>query len=333
MILCLCTSLLCSHGLAQRSQYGNTSVDRLPKVPLDTIDTTDPETKIIIYANNTWEYYRASVPDRVQSSLVYKEHWDTTSIFSYRSIELGDLDEIVELRLVDSLSEFSVPYQGKVFSKYGVRRGRRHNGVDLALKVGDPIYATFEGVVRYARYNTGGYGYLVIIRHPNGLETWHAHLTTINSRVGDYVKAGEVIGYGGSTGRSTGAHLHFEVRYKDQSFDPEFLIDFASGQLKFTTFALEKRYLNIYSRASEMLEEENYEEDLMAAGLLDPEQAKSESVKKEQDPSEMVYHVVKSGDMLGKIAIKYGTTVTKICQLNGISRTTTLRLKQRLRVR
>ncbi len=299
---------------------------------LDTIDTDDPESKIIIYANNTWEFYRPDVPTRILNSPVYKEHWDTTSIFSYKSIELADIEPIIELHIVDSLDEFTVPYQAPVFSKYGVRRGRRHNGVDLSLKVGDPIYATFEGVIRYAQYNSGGYGYLVIIRHPNGLETWHAHLTTINSRVGDYVKSGQVIGYGGSTGRSTGAHLHFEVRYKDQSFDPEFLSDFETGQLKFMTFALEKRYLNIYSRASEMLEEEDYEEDLLAAGVLDPEQAKKETVK-QQDPSDILYHTVKSGDILGRIALKYGTTITKICQLNGISRTTTLRLKQRLRVR
>ena len=97
--------------------------------------------------------------------------------------------------------------------------------------------------------NTGGFGNLVIVRHPNGLETWHAHLSKLNVQVNEYVKTGQVIGFSGNTGRSRGPHLHFEMRYCDQTFDPEFIIDFPTGCLKYHTFALEKSFFNIHSRA------------------------------------------------------------------------------------
>ena len=107
---------------------------------------------------------------------------------------------------------------------------------------------------------------MVIVRHENGLETWYAHLSRINVAVNDYVKSGQVIGFGGSTGRSRGPHLHFEMRYCDQTFDPEFIIDFQSGQLRYQTFALEKKFFNIHSRASEILEEDD-DDFMMLAGL------------------------------------------------------------------
>ena len=164
---------------------------------------------------------------------------------------------MVELKLVDDLTQFKSPVTGKVLSKYGPRRRRNHNGVDIPLRPGEPVYATFDGRVRYAKYNTGGYGNLVIVRHRNGLETWNAHLSKLNVKPNDYVKAGQVIGFSGNTGRSRGPHLHYEMRYQDQTFDPEFIVDFETGQLKYQTFALEKSFFNIHSRASEILEEED----------------------------------------------------------------------------
>ena len=311
------------------------TIEELPRRPMDTIATEDPETKVIIYSNNTWEYYHPALDRQLGELAVYRNNWDTASVFSYRNIELNDLPQLLELKMVDHLDEFCSPVQGKVLSKYGPRQRRSHNGVDVPMKPGEPVKAAFDGKVRYAKYNTGGFGYLVIIRHPNGLETWNAHLSKMNVKVGEYVKTGQVIGYVGATGRAYGPHLHFEVRYCDQSFDPEFIFDFERGMLRYQTFALERSYFNIHSRASELLEEDDRDDQEIANSLLAA--ADDSTVIRAAQPrpanSGPLYHIVKQGDILGRIAPRYGTTITKICQLNGIDRNSTLRLGQRLRVR
>jgi len=283
---------------------------------------------------------------RMDTLPVYKEHWDTTQVFAYKSVQLSDLPPLLELNLIRDLSEFTPPLIGNVFSKYGPRGRRDHNGVDIPAKLGDPIYATFEGKVRYAKFNTGGFGNLVIIRHPNGLETWSAHLHKMEVKVGDYVATGQLIGLAGRTGRAYGVHLHFELRYCDQTFDPEFVIDFPTGSLKYQTFALEKAYFNIRSRASELLEEdEGYDFQLLAAGDSDTtssvdilerialaQKASSNNTASESQGNP-IYHTIVSGDMLGKLAIKYGVSIDQICRLNGITRTTILSLGRKLRVK
>jgi LysM repeat protein len=315
---------------------------------MDTI-AKDSVTKIIIYTNNTWSYYRPSL--KVMDVLpVYRDHWDTSQVFAYRSVELKDLPAVIELPLITSFKEYHYPIRGRVFSKYGPRGRRNHNGVDIPLKTGEPIYAVFDGRVRYAKYNTGGFGNLVIVRHTNGLETWNAHLTKLNVKPNDYVKAGQVIGFGGSTGRSRGPHLHFETRYADQTFDPERLIDFETGSLRYQTFALERSYFNIHSRASDQLEEDDDAgTDAMAALLAESGEGESASedilekiAKAQQKPATVssqstsgaVYHTVRQGDMLGSISRKYGVSIDQICRLNpGLTRTTILKLGRRLRVK
>ena len=100
-----------------------------------------------------------------------------------------------------------------------MRRGRSHQGVDIPLKTGDPVYATFTGKVRMSKYY-GAYGNMIVIRHENGIETFYAHLSKRNVEVGDWVNAGDVIGLGGSTGRSTGPHLHFEILINGSAVNP-----------------------------------------------------------------------------------------------------------------
>lgn len=340
LIVLLAIISLSSFGQRSRSRsYVVPTLEQLPRHVIDTIATKDPETKVVIFSNNTWEYYRPVVGKRLDKFDVYKYNWDTSSVFSYRNIELVQIPEVVELKLAKKLNEFHPPIVGKVFSKYGPRRRRNHNGVDIPLKMGEPIYATFEGKVRYAKYNSGGFGYLVIVRHPNGLETWMAHLSKLNCEVGDFVKAGQVVGFGGNTGRSRGPHLHFEMRYQDQTFDPEFLIDFEGGELKYLTFALEKQFFNIHSRASELLEEDDYDEVLPESLLATAsDEAIMKVAEKQVDQAatssnKPTYYKVKSGDNLGKIALRNGTTVSNICKLNGIKSTTILQIGKSLRVK
>ena len=285
--------------------------------PVDTLDTANEHVKVILRADNTWSYYKT--PDFQQVSGVYDNNWDNSSTNPY-GIEQKDLPDEWAIWLVDSLDQYHCPYQAPVYhrGKFGVRRGRRHQGVDLPLKTGDPIYATFTGKVRVSKY-WGAFGNLVVIRHDNGLETFYAHLSKRNVEVGDWVNAGDVIGLGGSTGRSTGPHLHFETRHNGFAFDPQWLIDFEKGILRHRLFVLKKKYFNIYS---------NYEQD------FEDEIKNDEDDKKEDAEREaMRWYTIKSGDTLGRIAINNGTTVNAICRLNGIKPTTTLKIGRKIRVR
>lgn len=297
----------------------------------------DGEPTMTVYGSG---YDPVSIPDHAEPD-VFAQNWETTHIFAYKNIDIKDLPLLVEIDLVNSLDDFCPPVTGRVSSRYGPRGRRGHRGVDVPLKTGDQVCAAFEGKVRYAKFNSGGFGNLVIIRHPNGLETWYGHLSKMNVKADDYVNAGDVIGLGGNTGRSKGSHLHFEVRYCDQNFDPEHIIDFVSGDLKYQTFVLEKSYLNIYSRASEKLDQD-YENIIFAAnsadGALTSEDIISNISKhadKQPAPGTVnpAYHTIKSGDTLSKISRQYGTTIKQLCQLNNISETSVIRAGQRLRIR
>lgn len=334
------SSVVLTHAQRKRrtTTYRQPTLEELPRRPIDTLTTKDPETRIITFSNNTWEYYRPKTQARLEDELVYRHNWDTASIFSYRNIELADLPQVVEVKLVRNISDYASPIVGRVSSKYGPRRRTSHHGTDIPLRVGEPLYATFDGKVRYAKWNAGGYGYLTIIRHPNGLESWYGHQSKLNVQPGDYVKAGQIIGFGGNTGNSRGAHLHFELRYQDQSFDPEFIFDFETGQLRYQTFALEKSFFSIRSRASEILEEED--EEFVVPGSLLAEVNDSTVVKMQQKPKPpvastagAVYHTIVSGNTLGHLAAKYNVSIDQMCRLNGITRMTTLALGRKIRIK
>ncbi len=288
-----------------------------PNDPIDTLDTVNEHVKVILYGDNTWQYYKT--PDFKKLSGVFDEHWDEVNSNPYK-MQLTDLPTAWSLWLVDSLDQYHCPYQAEVYhrGKFGMRRGRRHQGVDIPLKTGDPVYATFTGKVRMSKY-LGAYGNVIVIRHENGIETFYAHLSKRHVEAGDWVNAGDVIGLGGSTGRSTGPHLHYETRYNGFAFDPQWLIDFKTGELRHRLFVLKKKYFNIYS---------NYEQDF-------DDEAKNEEEDKKEDAEKaaMKYYTIKSGDTLGRIAINNGTTVNALCRLNGITPKTTLKIGRRIRVR
>ena len=206
------------------------------------------------------------------------------------------------------------------------------------MKKGDPVGAAFAGRVRFSKYSSG-YGNLVVIRHENGLETYYGHLSERKVEAGDWVEAGQVIGLGGSTGRSTGPHLHFETRYQGYAFDPEWLIDFETGVLRHRLFVLKKRYLDANSKYVPESEEEEYEINIgdqrdqqVADSLAAVQKAAQEKAAREAAAAQ--YYTIRSGDNLGKIARRYGTTVNAICRLNpGLTAKTTLRIGRRIRVK
>lgn len=297
----------------------------------DTIDS--PNGKILMYENHTWEYLEDLSFDGVLNDLVhdyftndslldYKWPWDSELCYSSnRSNDLSLMKDTLWLCVTDSIySDFVMPFDGKITSRYGYRRGRYHNGIDINLDTGDPVVAAFDGKVRYSKYNKSGFGNLVIIRHYNGLETFYAHLSELNVVPNQFVKAGDLIGLGGNTGNSYGAHLHFETRFYDAPMNPEEFIDFKNKRIR----------------------DENL---FVHNGLFRPGAAPSHAphstastaghnmVASTAKVSEAAYYRVRSGDTLGHIASRHKTTVSKLCKLNNIRTTTTLKIGRRLRVR
>lgn len=196
----------------------------------------------------------------------------------------------------DELGDFHIPHDDVMTSKFGWRDGRMHNGVDIDLQVWDTVVAAFPGVVRMAR-TYGGYGRVVIIRHYNGLETTYAHLHRFKVKEGDKVDGGQLIGLGGSSGHSTGSHLHFEIRFKGVPLNPLSFVSFKEQELLNDTLVL-KRTKNGFVAY----------------------------------PRGILFHTVKRGDTLYEIAKQYGTTTYKLAEINGIRRNRYLSVGQRLRI-
>lgn len=228
----------------------------------------------------------------------YYNSWNTKNPNPYPVHELIASDTTVRLTLQGKshLQQFVMPFDGVLTSPFGQRYGRNHNGVDIDLEVWDPVKSAFPGMVRVASYY-GSYGRVVVVRHWNGLETLYAHLHRIKVKPGDIVNAGDVIGLGGSSGRSTGSHLHWEIRFKGVPLNPHHFIDFKTKELQNDVLVLKKTK---YGYAA--------------------------------FPDGVKIHAVRKGDFLYKIAEQYGTSVNKLCQLNGIKRNTVLHVGQKLRV-
>jgi murein DD-endopeptidase MepM/ murein hydrolase activator NlpD len=223
--------------------------------------------------------------------------WDNRTI-NCRHFDPAKWTDTVRMVLVDSTisREYIHPCLGAVTSPFGPRRRLWHKGVDIRLQRGDTVRAAFDGIVRVTKYERRGYGNVVVVRHANGLETIYGHLSKILVAVNQKVKAGELVGLGGNTGRSTGPHLHYEMRYRGEAFDPSCIVDFANGRLKHDTLVLTRK---------------NFEY------LIEMRKIKWCTVRKKET--------------LGHIAIRYHTTVKKLCKLNHITPKTMIRAGQKLR--
>ncbi len=225
----------------------------------------------------------------------YYHSWNTKSIHAY-PVNLSRPDTSYLLVLRQPHSIFCVPVNGKITSNFGYRNSRHHNGIDIDLKTGTPVMAAFEGMVRIAERH-GCYGNIVVVRHPNGLETFYAHLSKIKVRTGQTIRAGQVLGIGGSTGRSTGSHLHFETRFKGIPINPYSLISFTQNKLPTDSVYLKRTGHNyfVYTKSNG-------------------------------------FHIVKKGESLSFIIKKYHLETHRICELNGISKNTMLRAGRILKI-
>jgi murein DD-endopeptidase MepM/ murein hydrolase activator NlpD len=280
----------------------------------DTQPTTEPETQILAPSETESEFTGNPILDEADAgnseiaandvtaadsdiegpdgeSEMSQDEADAELAADMAEGDSASLETLPKLTL-DMTTAFVPTASRRISAPYGIRTYRMHRGVDMGLCHGEDrtIVAAFTGVVTKVR-NQGrrkGYGKYVILDHGNGLTTLYAHLASWQVNVGDTLQAGDTIGVGGNTGRSFGAHLHFEMKYHGNYIDPSTIFDFEQGTFRNALIVIEP---------NEMLAiEEGYQKEL----------------------SKHRYYKVRRGDCLGKIARKYGISVTRLKQLNGI---------------
>lgn len=248
------------------------------------------------------------------------DDWDNT--YAHKATELPDSFRI-------DLRHFHMPTTSRVVtSNFGSRWGRQHKGIDLKVYIGDTIRSAFSGKVRMVKYERGGYGKYIVIRHSNGLETIYGHLSKQLVEENQVVRAGEVIGLGGNTGRSTGSHLHFETRLCGVALNPAILFDFRAQDVVADSYLFRK---NTYMAESS---EANRLRGKIGNGSYTREEVQGEMAygsETEQVAEEKQYHKVAKGETLSAIAKKRGVSVSSLCKLNRISKRTRLRPGQILR--
>lgn len=239
----------------------------------------------------------------------YYSIWDAYSLNPYRS-DISRFQDTLDLILFDSTKGqyWSEPVpRSFITSEFGRRGYRWHYGVDLELDTGDSILAVWDGVVRLTNWDGGGYGNYVLVRHYNGLETLYGHLSDIQCTVGQIVQAGDLLAKGGNTGRSSGPHLHFEVRYQGIPLNPMNIFDFNGKTIRSHQFRLSPEtfeYLGIRG-------------------------SKNGGYRTRR----VYYHRIRRGDTLGALSRKYGVSVSTLKKLNGMGRSTSLSAGRRLRIR
>ena len=305
---------------------------------IDTVDT--PMGRLVIFENRTWgllneSTFKGILNERIHSLVSknnppFNQAWDNAACYTGKNNDLSKLKDTIWLCLNEvEINDFTVPVKGGVTSHYGYRSGRYHNGTDLALNIGDTVCAAFSGKIRYAKYNEGGFGNLVIIRHYNGLETFYAHLSKHLVVPNQDVKSGDPIGLGGNTGRSFGPHLHFEVRFYDGSINPEEIIDFKTKKLKRENLFVHKGLFVPGAKPSEYYESNSPDEQIVKEVVKDKPIVPFVKVNTVQKK----YYTVKTGDTLTEIAARNKTTVSKLCQLNGIKPSSRIQVGKSLRIR
>lgn len=275
--------------------------------------------------------------DNMVTMASYYSIWDTKILNPY-GIKPLDINEIVNMTLYNEkegrkwhpmLDNF------RLSSHFGLRRKKWHRGTDLALTTGEKIYSAFDGIVRISNTHSG-YGRTVMVRHYNGLETLYAHLSSIAFETGTLVKAGDVIGLGGNTGRSSGPHLHFETRYEGHQFDSENIYDYTGNKVN-----IRGSEFQISSRLWDYLRGKNSRPSTPIKVISETENSDSgdEEIDDEfeeevpEEVKQIVWRTVRPGDTLNKIAKDARITVPELARLNKRSIDRKLRVGEKLRIK
>ena len=247
--------------------------------------------------------------ERMNPSADLYQDWN--NVYAHRETALPDTFRI-------DLRGFFMPTSSRIVtSNFGARWGRQHKGLDIKVYVGDTIRAAFSGKIRIVNYEPKGYGKYVVIRHHNGLETIYGHMSKHLVVENQEVKAGEPIGLGGNTGRSTGSHLHFETRLCGVALNPALMFDFHNQDVTGDFYNFRRsRYAAESAQATR----------LRGAGVTrtngddDDSDMAVASSRSSYTPTAR-YHKVKKGETLQSIARKCHTTVAALCKINRIGKT------------
>ncbi len=282
--------------------------------------------------DNTTKYLESLFAEEEEPEFdIYTEGWESGFVNCYKNAT------VPQTAVID-VSHYAIPHPGYVTSPYGYRKRfrRMHKGIDLKANTGDTIRAAFDGKVRLTKYERKGYGYYVVLRHTNDLETVYGHLSKFLVEPDQYVRAGDPIALAGNTGRSFGSHLHFETRYMGYAINPAAIFDFANQTTHTDLYTFDK---NTYQNARNFSPEANaaYAANYRATHKVEfgnkktaePKASASKSSSKNSHRSVKV----KKGDTLSRIASRNGTTVQALCRLNGIKSSAKLRPGQTLKVK
>lgn len=194
-----------------------------------------------------------------------------------------------------------VTHESRLGSPYGIRDHRLHRGVDIHVEKGEPMLAAYPGKVVVSKYNKGGYGHYVVVEHEGGLQTLYGHLAERAVRVGDIVFPGDIVGLAGNTGKSSGAHLHFEIRYKDININPASVVNFPKWELQPGVERMsKKKIVSAHYNMQNKLKKENL-------------------------------YIVKAGDTLKDVANYFYISEDAVCRINGLKKDQPLRVGQRLK--
>src|SRR5690554_4616331 len=255
-------------------------------------------------------------PTVIPADDIYGGMWENRFVNMY-----GSLKNAPDTFIVD-LENFTIPVDGHMTSNFGRRGSRRyHYGIDLKAQTGDTVYAAFDGKIRVKQFERRGYGYYLVIRHVNGLETVYGHLSKFLVDENDFVLSGQPIGLAGNTGRSFGSHLHFETRFLGKPINPNFIIDFEN---------------KVTHRDEYLVTNSSYKKTTSSSSVR---VVSNSSAYKQASNSTNKYvsgdvksHRIKKGDTLGAISRRYGVSVSKLCSMNNITTRTTLRVGKSIRI-
>lgn len=289
------------------------SLHSIAQEPLPaTINPINETFQVDTLANDAEELEVDSLKPTADETL-YKNIWNSTQIKYPANTLPGKTDTVVIALFNPGDSPFIMPVKGQILSKFGPRHRRMHTGTDIRLNSGDTVRCAFDGRVRLAK-KFSGYGNLVLVRHSNGLETIYAHLKAIKVKVNDTIKAGDLIGLGGRTGRATCNHLHFETRLFGEPFDSFKYIDVNTFALKSDKIYYKNKQFEI--NVNDLRDKPAPENKLLLAS------GKKGAAK----------HVIRKGDNLSTIARRYNTTVKKLCAANRITASKTLKVGSVIRI-
>lgn len=246
----------------------------------------------------------------------FDHYWESDKVNPYKEVVVKTPFKI---EFDQATFTHPVDHDIEVTSRYGRRKRRPHRGIDLNLVTGDNVRTVLPGKVRFVGYSHG-HGKTVVVRHVNEIETVYAHLSDYKVKENDIVAEGQVIGVGGNTGRSTGSHLHLEVRYKGVCVHPEYVFNFDGSRS---------------IRGSELWVSNAWKTPRFHSAYKKSEVTplRTEEIAIAAQKSEPRFYKVRSGDTLGHIAMKHHLGVSEICKLNRISKKSTLKIGQVIKVR